>query len=148
MVRGRISDILLRNSSTANIIFMRFGLQRNYFILGENNYAYSSESKIRFGNAEYLAALHSTTCFAESRIIYGVTDINSSPKPPYPAHRRAAFAEVSLFSVRCLGLRSNTVKRSVRGLVYRSSVFSRSFGAQARQLFRTGSSSASRLFNF
>ena len=98
------------------------------------------------GDAEYLAVHRSVTFFTEPRIIHGVTGIYSSLKLPCPAHRRAAFAEVSLFSVRSRGLRSCTVYCFARGLVDRSSALLRSHGGQARRLVRTGPSSASRLF--
>jgi len=98
------------------------------------------------GDAEYLAVHRSVTFFTEPRIIYGVTGVHSSLKLPYPAHRRAAFAEVSLFSVRSPGLRSCTVCCFVRVLLDRSSASLRSRGAKARRLVRTGPSSASRLF--
>ena len=61
------------------------------------------------GDAEYLAVHRSVTFFTEPRIIHGVTGIYSSLKLPCPAHRRAAFAEVSLFSIRSLGLQSGTI---------------------------------------
>lgn len=43
-------------------------------------------------------SIYVETSFSTTRIIYGVTDINSSPKRPYLAFKQAADTEVSLSS--------------------------------------------------
>lgn len=52
--------------------------------------------------------MYVTTSFVTTRIIYGV-EASFSTGRPYPAHRRAALTEVSLFTTRGYGLRSNAV---------------------------------------
>ena len=72
-------------------------------------------------------SIYAETSFSATRIIYGVTDINSSPKRPYPAFTQAADTEVSLSSFCIIAGRQCCLSAVPIPSAYRSLTYVRSW---------------------